>query len=145
MEISEGSGVGAEVGFEGGDGGGGDEGGGGGMDEVNRRCALLEVLLRASRREALVARRARDAAEGTVREQRGDLAALRKRVSELEAFLAREEEAGKVGGRVFFCCFLFCDRLVSTRRRCTFFFFFVVVGFNEGMNPVPLVRSVVVV
>lgn len=78
-------------------GGGGEGGGGGGLDEVKRRCSLLEVSLRASRTEALMARRARDAAESTVREQRETLTVLRERGSELEARLAKEKEAGKVG------------------------------------------------
>lgn len=82
------------------DAGGGDEGGGGGLDEVKRRCSLLEVSLRASRTEALAARRARDAAESTVREQREKLTISRDRVSELEACLAKEKEAGKVGFHV---------------------------------------------
>lgn len=78
--------------------GGGDEGGGGGagFDEAKRRCSLVEVSLRASRREASEARRARDAAERTVRQQREELMRLKARVSELERSLEREKEAGKV-------------------------------------------------
>ncbi|CAN0199148.1 unnamed protein product, partial [Hapterophycus canaliculatus] len=77
----------------------GEEGGGGGLDELKRRCSMLEVSLRASRREALEERRARDAAERTVRQQREALPILRERVSELEACLAREQEAGKVASQ----------------------------------------------
>ncbi|CAB1115961.1 unnamed protein product [Ectocarpus sp. CCAP 1310/34] len=56
---------------------------------------MLEVSLRASRREALEVRRSRDSAETTVRQQRGALAKLQERVSALEASLAKEQEAGK--------------------------------------------------
>lgn len=83
-------------------GGGGDEGGGGGLHEMKRRCSLVEVSLRASQREALEARRTRDAAESTVRQQREELTRLKERVSELEASLEREKEAGKVRSRYFF-------------------------------------------
>ncbi|CAM9263309.1 unnamed protein product, partial [Scytosiphon promiscuus] len=78
------------------DKGGKSEGEGRDVDELKRRCSMLEVSLRASRREALEERRARDAAERTVRQQREALPRLKERVSELEACLAREQEAGKV-------------------------------------------------
>ncbi|CAN0170602.1 unnamed protein product, partial [Ectocarpus sp. 6 AP-2014] len=74
---------------------GGGGGGGGGLNEIRRRCSMLEVSLRASRREALEARRSRDSAETTVRQQSGALAKLQERVSALEASLAKEQEAGK--------------------------------------------------
>ncbi|CAM9337712.1 unnamed protein product [Ectocarpus sp. 4 AP-2014] len=74
---------------------GGDEGGCGDLNEIRRRCSMLEVSLRASRREALEARRSRDSAETTVRQQSGALAKLQERVSALEASLAKEQEAGK--------------------------------------------------
>lgn len=76
--------------------GGGDDGRAEGLDELRRRCSLLEVSLRAARREALEERRARDTAERTIRQQKEDLPRLKERVSELEACLAREQEAGKV-------------------------------------------------
>lgn len=57
---------------------------------------MLEVSLRSSRREALEARRSRDSAETTVRQQSEALAKLKERVSALEASLAKEKEAGKV-------------------------------------------------
>ncbi len=82
-----------------GGGGDGSEGNGGkvgGLDEIMRRCSTIEVSLRASRKEALEARRARDAAESTVRQQKEDLTMLKQRVSELEASLEREQEASKV-------------------------------------------------
>lgn len=78
------------------DGGGGDESAGGGVDELKRRCAALGVSLRASRREALEARRARDAAESTVREQREVLTTLDGTVLELKEALEKEKEARKV-------------------------------------------------
>lgn len=78
------------------DGGGGDESAGGGVDELKRRCAALGVSLRASRREALEARRARDAAESTVREQREALTTLEGTVSELKEALEKEKEARQV-------------------------------------------------
>ncbi|CAM9737560.1 unnamed protein product, partial [Ectocarpus fasciculatus] len=70
-------------------------GGGGDLNEIRRRCSMLEVSLRASRREALEARRSRDFAETTVRQQSGALAKLKERASALEASLAKEQEAGK--------------------------------------------------
>ncbi|CAN0415452.1 unnamed protein product, partial [Laminaria digitata] len=79
-----------------GSGSAGSEGGAdGGLDEIKRRCSMLDVSLRASRREALAARRARDAAESVVREQKEALTSLRESVSDLEASLAREQKAGK--------------------------------------------------
>ena len=118
---------------EGGEGSGGGDGGGGGgdggrsafsvgkggraggttegkrvagedLDEMRRLCSMLDVSLRASRREALTARRERDAAEGVVREQKEALASLRERVSDLEASLAREQKAGKVEYSCCCCC-----------------------------------------
>lgn len=88
------------------EGGGGDESGGGGLDEVKRRCSVLEVSLRASRREASDARRARDIAEGTVREQKAALMMLKEKVSDLEASLGREKNARQVCAcmRVCVCC-----------------------------------------
>jgi len=90
-----------DVEVEGGGGGGGggieeDERRGEDVDETKRRFSAVEVSLRASRKEAMEARRARDAAESTVRQQREDLTRLKERVSELEASLEREQEAGKV-------------------------------------------------
>lgn len=78
------------------DGGGGDESAGGGVDELKRRCAALGVSLRASRREALEARRARDAAESMVREQRETLTTLEGTVFELKEALEKEKEARQV-------------------------------------------------
>lgn len=70
---------------------------------------MLEVSLRASRREALEARRSRDSAETTVRQQSGALAKLQGRVSALEASLVKEQEAGKVRTN---CCYV-CSRVLS--------------------------------
>lgn len=78
------------------DGGDGDKGGGGGVDELKRRCSMLEVCLKASKRECSDALRARDAAEDLIREQQSALVTLRAKVSELEANIAREAQAGKV-------------------------------------------------
>lgn len=100
-----------------GDGGhGGDETEGGTLDELKRRCSLLEIALKASRREASEARRARDVAELTVSKQRAALVTLRTRVSDLEASFAKEQGSGKVrtvwhkagcgriGGTLTNCC-----------------------------------------
>ena len=92
----DGGGVSGGRDYGGGDGAGSEGGTGGDLDEIRRRCSMLDVSLRASRREALTARQARDAAESTVREQKEALASLGERVSELEASLAREKNAGKV-------------------------------------------------
>lgn len=112
----DGDGVGGGVGGGGGEGGstrnsgrdmgeGGDVGGGG-LDEVKRLCSVLEVSLKASRREAMEARRARDMAENTVRQQREDLTRLQKKVGDLEASLAREQEACEV--HIYFLFFISC-------------------------------------
>lgn len=77
-------------------GGGGDESGGGGLDEMKRRCSLLEISLQASRREASEARRARDVAERTVTEQRALLATLQAKLSDLEVLFAREKGTSQV-------------------------------------------------
>lgn len=96
-DAEEGARLLAVSGVDGSDGDGGeDESGGGCLDEVKRRCSLLETALKASRREASEARRARDAAERTVSKQRAALVTLRTRISDLEASFAKEQGSGKV-------------------------------------------------
>lgn len=70
--------------------------GSGNLTEANRRCSILESMLKASRLEASTARRARDAAENTVRGQRDALGRGTERIVELEACLTREREDGEV-------------------------------------------------
>lgn len=95
----------------GGDSGRGDESEGKDADEVKRRCSLLETALKASRSEASEARRARDAAERIVNEQRAGLGTLRERISRLEASVSEEERSGKVRT-------MLCRLIRRDSRRC---------------------------
>lgn len=81
---------------------GGGENSSNGFDEINRRCSMLEVAFKASRRECSYALQTRDAAEDMVRTQRSTLISLQAKVSDLEERFIREVEAGKVCGVLTF-------------------------------------------